>query len=272
MAFLRRDKSGDRMGDDGNPFTQRGFIAAAAGFGFLCVVALGVVVFEPDGPPSSGRAAEGATTSGPSVSSTTSAGGPAAPGGAGPADAVRRCPALSDQDQSIPTTRQPDGVVWEPYHGVGLPVSRAAGPALADSGTVRCYAHTPVGALIAAAQASERYETTESPTLAAGTMLAAGPGRESFLARARSAATSRAVAESPANEDKPQFVGFRVEGYSAQAATVTLVRMRERAATFDATTWTVVWDDGWRLQLPPDGSRPSARSVPSRAGYVAWTP
>lgn len=271
MAFLRRNKSADndRSQNDGNPFTQRGFIVAAAGFGIMCVAALSVIVFEPDGLPSSPQARASSGTPYPPGSSPAVA--PGAGGVSGSTDSGQQCPALSDDNQSIPTV-QPAGVIWEPYHGVGLPVSRTAGPARADSGTVRCYARTPAGALIAAAQISERYETAESPILVAGTMLAQGPGRERFLARSRSATPTRAAGQSQAVPDKAQFVGFRVENYSPQAATVTLVRMREQAGTFDATTWTVVWDEGWRLQLAPDGTRPPARSVASPAGFVAWTP
>ncbi|WP_406299967.1 hypothetical protein OG948_32865 [Embleya sp. NBC_00888] len=271
MAFLRRNKSADKehSGDDGNPFTQRGFVVATAGFGILCLAAVTVIVFEPDGLPSTPQARAASASTSPVASSA------AVPPGSGgeksSTNTTKQCPELSDRDQTIPTV-QPAGVVWEPYHGVGLPVSRVAGPGLADSGTVRCYARTPVGALIAAAQASERYETAESPILVAGTMLAQGPGKESFLARSRSATSTRTADQGQSVQDKPQFVGFRVDSYSPQASTVTLVRMREKAGTFDATTWTVVWDEGWRLQLPPDGSRPPARSVSTTAGYVAWTP
>ena len=234
--------------------------------GILAVMAVLAVVIEPSVPaaptPAAGAPPSGTDGSNPATTAEAAGSGGARAG-------TDPCPSLTDTAQDIPTT-QPPNLIWEVYRGVALPVSKVAGPALADSGTVRCYAQTPTGALIAAAQASERYDRVASPTLAATTMLADGPGRDAFVLRAR--ASKIPVTSETENADTPQFVAFRMTAYSSQSASVELVRLREMTGAMDSTAWTVVWQDGWRLQLPTDGSRPSARPVQSLTGYVQWLP
>jgi len=261
----RRSSRGRDPDGDANPFKQRGFLVSAGIIGTLALVGAFVIVFEPSVPAPPGAGAPGADTRPPtSTASAEVTGSGADPEAAG----TSACPELRDTSQVIPT-EQPLNVVWEVFRGVALPVSKVAGPALADSGTVRCYAQTPTGALIAAAQASERYALVSSPTLAA-TMLATGPGRDGFITRSR--ASKVPVPNESEDPDTPQLVGFRMTAYSPQSASVELIRLREMTGSMDSTAWTVVWEDGWKLQLPTSGSRPPARPVQSLTGYAPWLP
>ena len=53
--------------------------------------------------------------------------------------------------QAVPQY-SPQGITWQLYQTVALPYSNTAGPMIVDGGVARCYAHDPLGALLAASQ------------------------------------------------------------------------------------------------------------------------
>ncbi len=172
----------------------------------------------------------------------------------------------TDTDQRVPTTT-PRGVSWSLYDGVALPFSAAAGPTRFDGPVAAGYAHTPLGALIAAEQIDSRSfvtprggwrQVTEQQVLP-------GAGRTAFIAaRAK-------VSDEPPATGLGQTAGFRFVTYSPDVAVI------EYASKFpdghlQATTSTVRWSAGdWRLELQPDGSTsPTVQPISELTGYVPW--
>ncbi|MFJ9423203.1 hypothetical protein [Streptomyces sp. NPDC101249] len=230
-----------------SPWLRTGFVAAAAFVGFVAVVAGAVVATSDDG---------GEAAAAPPAARTAEPPATGAPDGT--------CPTLSDTRQSPPTA-EPAGVTWELYDGVALPASKAAGPADTGPDQARCYARTPLGALLAASQISVRYLAAgdwESVTRAQ----TVGAGRDTYLA-------DRAAAEQTAapGRDRPahgQIAGFRFVTYHGTTAVIETV-WRFPAGQLQAAATTMLWrDDDWRLEFPADPAAPTP--VGSLAGYVSW--
>lgn len=233
-----------------SPWLRTGFVMAAAFVGFVAVVGGAVVV-------TSGGSGEAAAA--PPATRTTTPSGTGSTGSTGAG-----CPALSDTGQTVPTV-EPAGVTWQLYDGVALPASKAAGPAVAGDDVARCYARTPVGALLASSQIGVRYLAADDWKTVTRTQTV-GAGRDSYLA-------DRAAAEKTAapDQDSPvhgQIAGFRFVTYHDTTAVIETV-WRFPAGQLQAATTTVLWRDGdWRLEYPADPAAPTP--VGSLAGYVTW--
>ncbi|MEU2730144.1 hypothetical protein ABZ650_20745 [Streptomyces griseoviridis] len=233
-----------------SPWLRTGFVTAAAFVGFVAVV--GGAVVATSGGSDEAAAAPPATSSAPP------------PGATGAHASDGTCPTLSDTRQGVPTA-EPAGVTWALYDGVALPASKAAGPADTGKDLARCYARTPLGALLASSQISVRYlaaDDWKSVTRAQ----TVGAGRDSYLA-------DRAAAEKTAapDGDRPahgQIAGFRFVTYHDTTAVIETV-WRFPAGQLQAATTTMLWRAGdWRLEYPAAPAAPTP--VDSLAGYVSW--
>ncbi|MEU3255659.1 hypothetical protein [Streptomyces sp. NPDC006997] len=234
-----------------SPWLRGGFVLAAAFVGFVTVIgaAIAVGADTPDGddPTTTART--------PGARATA----PAAPSGAD-------CPALADDVQDVPATA-PTDLTWTLYGSVALPASEAAGPAVTDGDVARCYARTPLGALLATSQISVRY-------LAAGDWLAVtraqtvGAGRDAYLAERRAAERTAPPDAGARGAVHGQIAGFRFVTYHDTTAVIQTV-WRFPDGRMQAATTTVLWRDGdWRLEYPADPVAPTP--VDSLAGYTEW--
>ena len=192
---------------------------------------------------------------------------PAAAGSGGAQTAAAsRCglsPPLST-DLDVPSSA-PAAVSWTLLQATMLPSSRSAGPGTVDGLVASCWAQTPVGALLAAAQIPFRYgtagDTEWRPTVM---MLAPGAGRDAFVRR-RAAETFSPVPDSP-----PQIVGFRFLSYTPTAATVEIV-LRYHPAQLVAAEQRVAWyEDDWKYVADPAGGPWNLREVPDLTGFIPW--
>jgi hypothetical protein len=231
------------------PWTKPSFIAAAA------IVALtvmgGVVVallpsLNPAPHPTSPPDAAGSATSSASPS----------PGNALPT--------------AVPTTAPVD-VTWQLVGQVAVPVSRSAGPSKV-SNTATGFAHTPVGALIAATQIGVRGElvagrTVWEPTIE--TQFVPGLDRDRLLAALRASGDVP-----PGPGELSQIAGFQYQSYSPDTAVIGLVLRAPSAGTptYFIMTATVRWLNGdWRMVAPPGGSWTSlTRQATDLTGVVEW--
>lgn len=240
-----------------SPWLRGGFVLAAAFIGFVSLVA-GAVVFTSDvsGPDASGKD-EALTASEPPADRVTAPPSAAPVGGKG-------CPRLPDKRQEVPTAA-PRGVTWALFGAVAVPASEESGPAVTGEDVARCYARTPVGALLATSQISVRYvaagdwrKVTRAQTV--------GAGRDAYIA-GRTAAEK----ESPTNPDggaHGQIAGFRFVTYDDSTAVIQSV-WRFPDGAMQAATTTVLWRDGdWRLEYPANPAAPTP--VGSLAGYAEW--
>jgi hypothetical protein len=170
-------------------------------------------------------------------------------------------------DQTVPTAT-PNGVTWQLYQTVALPFSGSVGPKRIEGDLVRCYAHSPLGALVAAVQIDAHLLLARDWGSVLQTQVQAGPGRDAFsVARQRAGPGDATVTPGQMG----QVAGFRFVTYTAALAVIDVV-LRFANGHMQLATGTVVWVAGdWRLQLEPTGAdSPPAPAVDSLAGFVIW--
>jgi hypothetical protein len=158
---------------------------------------------------------------------------------------------------------------------VALPYSAADGPRVVTATTAAGFAHTPVGALIAAKQLSTR------SGLSAGKSVYEPVIAHQFVPSAdrdRLLAQLRAADQQPASPGElSQLVGFIYNAYTPDTAVIGLVRRAPSSNSsprYFATTFTLEWHDGdWQMVAPPAGSWLSlSREVTGLTGVVEWGP
>ncbi|MFJ4418805.1 hypothetical protein [Streptomyces sp. NPDC088925] len=238
--------------DEGPFYTRRGWQISAAAL--VVLLGLGITTVITSGPDERDDAAPRAVPS-PSPSS-------ARPSSASPTGG---CPDLPESDV-IPTSGP--AVDWDLEGPVILPSSPSTGPARIDerAGIARCYAHSPAGALVAAAQIGARYivapdwkRVMEEQTY--------GPGRDEMI-KARGEFMRTAPPASPVPGELGQIAGYQVVTYSPDTAVFQLV-VRFDTGELQESTATVRWEDGdWRYQLPEKSGVP--QTVPDLDGYHVW--
>lgn len=167
-----------------------------------------------------------------------------------------------ESDQAIPRSAPP--VTWTLFNSIAVPKSVTAGPLDVRAEVPRCYAHTPVGALIAQQQISIRAGFGPAWRSIMREQMVPGPGREAF-ARARAAFVPSSQPGSYA-----QTAGFRFISYSPASAVIQIASRAPDGGLW-ATTSTMVWDGMWKLQPTTDGKTASAaQELTSLEGFVAW--
>jgi hypothetical protein len=162
----------------------------------------------------------------------------------------------------------PQGITWQLYQTVALPYSNTAGPMIVDGGVARCYAHDPLGALLAASQIPYRYLISPDWRQVVQLQVTPGKGRQVYVAE-RSKVTN-ASGNQPGEYN--QLAGFKFVTYSPAVAVVEIVTKNGNGG-LQAGPDTVEWSDGdWKLQLQPDGSS-SAQELPvtSLVGFATWS-
>jgi hypothetical protein len=241
-------------------FRRVGFLASGA---FIVFVAFLGLVTALSSHGSTGRSTGAAVVDSSSAQSSAPASDPAAP--ATPA-AGNGC-GLTDTSQTVPTTT-PSGVNWILFNGGAVPVSPAAGPGRVDGPVASCYAHTPLGALMAAAEIGTRLDATLNAQAAqiVEAQVMPGPGKQAFLA---AAAGSAAIGDGKVDS---QITGFQFDDYTPDSAVVTLVT-QFTAGGYLSSTYTVDWSGGdWKLQLQPSGQETtSSADITNMTGFVPWS-
>ncbi|MDQ1245812.1 MAG: hypothetical protein QG597_179 [Actinomycetota bacterium] len=168
--------------------------------------------------------------------------------------------------EEVPRVTAPP-VTWSLYKGVALPVSATAGPRDLDGDVAAGYAHTPTGALVAAAQVSSRYGIADNWRSVVDRSIARGPGRDVWIATRSK--YDKLASVSPGTYC--QITGFSFIDYQPSRAVIQLAN-RCSSGQLQTVPITVSWQDGdWKLVLQPDGSpSPMNQVIPSLDGYVVW--
>lgn len=168
--------------------------------------------------------------------------------------------------QTVPAVT-PQGISWNLYQTVALPTSSTAGPARIEGDVARCYAHSPLGALLAASQIQARYLLAPDWKSVLAAQVVDNPGRATF------AAAREKITNTGGNQpgDYNQLAGFKFVTYSP---TVAVIEFATKSSTdaMQATTTTVDYVDGdWKLELQHDGgTSPNALPVTSLVGFSIW--
>jgi hypothetical protein len=231
--------------------------AAAVAAVFLCAGLAFALTSRPPSPPN------------PAVTATA----PASPAGA-----------ASPGGQSQPRVPWMSlaSVLWSSFYGVELPVSTQAGPFITSEGIASGFAHTPLGALLAAVNIGVRANAQWGPRIFTEVIRrqVTGPDAAALLAACQSAYDQAAQAGQVAGGQPlgPVHVteqGFRWITYTPAAAILDLAVAGpgDSGATVRASVqMEVVWDGGdWKAVAPPGGDwGNSAAELSSLAGYTAF--
>ncbi|GAB3806230.1 hypothetical protein [Micromonospora zhanjiangensis] len=168
-----------------------------------------------------------------------------------------------DADQSTPV-RPPVDVTWRQLNGAGVPSSASAGPLRSTGPLQWCFAHTPMGAVMAA-NVIPRHMSGAEWRAVTEQQVVPGSGRDVFVALRSSQSDS--TRQFTANS----LAGFMLLSYTPDSATVRLL-IRQPPAVYGATEYVVDWQGGdWKLRARPDGDLHSEFSaVPDVGGFVLW--
>lgn len=190
----------------------------------------------------------------PSANPTPTDPGPAAAG-----DSVCGLPA---GDQEPPDSALGPATV-RVGDGLAVPSVQGVGPGVTE-GVSRCFAHSPTGAVVAAANFIVWLSSNQRLDEVTTTLIAAGADRDRMLAEVRSSwdgSTSPAFA----------VVGYKVEVRSPDEALVTIAASpasdRSRAVAWPLV---MVWADGdWKVK-PPSNGRWGQTAVTGVSGFIPW--
>ncbi|MFC1232890.1 MULTISPECIES: hypothetical protein [unclassified Streptomyces] len=232
---------------------QRGWMLSAGFLATLLVV--GVVALMSGGSGTPPRAGNDPTTT-PSAS----------PGTTGKADARPAGCRTDDSDQEKPTA-VPKDFRWK-ANGTGLvPVSKTVGPLLYDGPVWYCYAHTPMGAVLAAHSVTDHFSYPGWRQVVERQVVP-GAGRDALIAD-RSQAEDKPVS---GKADAGGYAGFSVLAYNEEEATVMLLLRGPDTGVFGSASVTVRWHEGdWKLVPGTDGTVYSGMAqVSGTQGFVTW--
>jgi len=173
-------------------------------------------------------------------------------------------------------------VRWSGFYGVELPVSAQAGPSGTSGGVAAGFAHSPLGALLAAVNIGVRANAQWGPRIFTAVIRGqvTGPDAAALLAGCQAAYNQAAqsagvTAGQPLGTVHVTEQAFRWITYTQAAAILDLVSAGpgDGGATIRASVqMEVVWDGGdWKVVAPPGGDwGNSAAGLSSLAGYTAF--
>jgi hypothetical protein len=254
----------DEGREDELPWARPAFMVAAA---FLVVV-LGLGAWlVTKGHPNANASRPGPTSAPTSHIPPTTA-TPSSSSRSRPAPTVQRHAChLSDTSQQVPDVA-PAGITWSLWNGVALPSSQSAGPGQIHGAVARCYAHTPLGALLASVQISYRLVVGPEWKAVAEQQLVPGPGRTHLIQLVTKA--ERTAGSSQPGGTYSQVAAFNFVTYTPAVAVIDVV-FRTDSGSMAETPITVQWSGGdWKLLLPGSGTGPPPQPVSSIVGYVMW--
>ncbi len=172
------------------------------------------------------------------------------------------CPA-SASTTTIPTA-PPADLRWQTVGAMLVPTSATTGPMRYRGAIWECYAHSPMGAVIAAYDIFAGLASPDWHAVAEHEAVP-GAGQHAFIAAGNSQTYQ------PADPGQiAQSVGFEVVSYTPQQATVEA--LADAGDGYQADERTVAWENGdWKMVLTPDGTTgPDTQLVTSAGGFVLW--
>lgn len=241
--------------DERSPWTQPGFLAAAAVVGIIVV--LGVVLALTGG---SDRTAQTPAPGAPAPATTTTR-----PVSADPDASVCGLPA---GDQSV--LSEPPATKWELVGKVAAPTAPdTIGPKVIEDGLRSCFAHSATGALYAAVNAIAMTASSTLRERFVRKLVVPGVGRDRSLEilREESGATDQ--------DTSLQVAGFAITDSKKRSAVIDLAFHVDNAssAAFTHLELAMRWEDGdWKLSVPDTGQPfDGMERITSLAGYASWS-
>ncbi|MFC8523743.1 hypothetical protein [Pseudarthrobacter sp. NPDC057230] len=232
------------VNEDQNPLTKPKFIISAVVVAII--VALGVILaLVPRGG--------GTASPEPSTSTSSSSSQPTA-------TAAASVCGLPSGDQAKPATTPAD-TKWELVGKIAAPTSPTQfGPGKTEANGLRsCFAHSPTGALYAAANMTA-LSASGKADLVYQQLAVPGPERDAVLKPSPTAAPNSVTA---------QLAGFTFRSYEADRAVIDLA-FKGANGTFVSIPVPLQWYEGdWKFVVPATGDT-GARQLSDLSGYVEW--
>jgi hypothetical protein len=198
-------------------------------------------------------------------------------------------PASSDSSGAAASPARPQlpqvslqGLRWSEFYGIELPFSVQAGPYDTRGGLAAGFAHSPLGALLAAVNIGVRANAQWGPAIFGPEIRGhvTGAGAAALLAGCQAAYTQAGQSDGvtggrPLGDVDAAEEAFRWVAYTPASAVIDLVSAGpgSQGTTVRASTrLRVLWDrTDWVLVAPPGGSWPGSASVlSSLAGYTVF--
>lgn len=238
-----------------NPYTRPGFVVAALAVAVVLILAAVLGYRTLTGPEEEERTAPPTATA-PSTSTAPTE----TPSVAG-VDSVCGLEAV-ELDGTL--TAAPADTEWELVGTTAAPSVEDHGPGVVEANGFRsCFAHTPAGALLAAANVAAMGSDPDLASSVAQNLFAKGPGRDVALSTTPPGNAGGGV--------RVQIAGFRILNYAGTEASIDLA-LRGSNGVLGAQVFDLVWEDGdWKIQIAPDGQLPTDLAVlPDLTGYILW--
>lgn len=165
------------------------------------------------------------------------------------------------------TIDSPPEVEWEFVGTMQAPTSAEAGPGqISDDGLRQCYAHTPEGALLAAANVVAMGTDPLLVQELNEEQVAEGPGRDAVLAD---------LENNPPESDasiRLTIVGYNLMGYAPNASRIDLAVEGSNSMVASITT-DLRWEDGdWKIALSNSGQPViPVTQIADASDYHPWT-
>lgn len=171
---------------------------------------------------------------------------------------------------SSTSPKVPADLTWKTgEEGLTWPVSKSVGPTKTVDGFDACFAHSPLGAALAAQTANYSvFDTSHTPKAALEFYLADSAGKSKAVALGAEQDTAAQTRSSGLNP-----AGFTVDSYTKSTAVVTLVYSYPSSATgYFGTPITMVWaDDDWKASVLDNGGAFAGKpTTPNEGEFIAW--
>jgi hypothetical protein len=186
------------------------------------------------------------------------------------------------QDQPLVPDVSLAGLRWSDFYGVELPSSVPAGPREMSGGVAAGFAHSPLGALLAAVNIGVRANAQWGPRIFTAVIRGqiTGPDAAALLANCQAAYDQASQSEGvtggqPLGNVDVAEEAFRWIAYTPEAAILDLVSAGpgSQGTTVRASTqMEVLWAGGdWKVAAPPGGDwGNSAAELSSLSGYTIF--
>ncbi|MFD7548342.1 hypothetical protein [Streptomyces sp. NPDC059816] len=236
---------------------QRGWVLSA-GFLFTMLVLAGVAAVTSGGDEDSSQPS-------PQASATAEKSEDDAPSGLGSGDGRAPECRTADRDTSLPKN-SPRDLKWKNLGSMSVPVSELSGPKHFNGPIWSCYAHTPMGAVMAAHSITSRISYPGWRELAERQMVP-GKARDKFL-EARAKEKDKSLSAPP---EDGRYAGFSVLSFTKERTSLMMLLEYAEGAYFTVSV-NMQWQDGdWKLILRSDGSySPDPSIVSDDTGFIAW--
>lgn len=173
-----------------------------------------------------------------------------------------------DTHTAVPTA-PPGDVHWRKFEYGVVPVSPSAGPLRSDGPLLWCFAHTPMGAVMAAHIIPTQTDSTDWRAVVEQQVVAGTPRRLFVAMRETVSATARN------GRSIGTYAGFAVASYTPDSARVQLLIRTAGdgvGTTYFTTYVTVAWTGGdWKAQPSTAGGlfTPVSGASDNR-GFIMW--